>query len=263
MRHLVARELQDFFAHELGDDEPLGLVRDHVLRVVLRSLRQVLLDLLHEVREVHLLLRRDGHDPGKRIFRRVPRDNRQHILLLDEVQLVHDEDDRARRALQALEDVVLARPHLLRRIDDEQDGVHLFQRALRRLHHVLAELVARLVDARRVEEHDLRIRLRENAEDAVARRLRLVAHDGDFLPDERVDERGFPHIRPPDDRHKTRFMFTFCHIHHSLGIPNFSITNRCSFSISSRSASSMWSYPSRCSMPWTVRNATSRRTLWP
>ena len=52
--------------------------------------------------------------------------------LLDEVELVDDGMTIARR-LQALEDVVLARTHLLGRIDDEEDGVDFLQGALCRL----------------------------------------------------------------------------------------------------------------------------------
>ena len=90
---------------------------------------------------------------------------------------------------QALEDIILARPHFFRRIDDEENGIDFLERPLGSLHHVLAELMLRLVDARRVEEDNLRLGPRQNAEDAVARRLRLVTHDGDLLPNQAVDQR--------------------------------------------------------------------------
>ena len=69
---------------------------------------------------------------------------------------------------------------------------------LRRLCHVVTELVLRLVHPRRIEEDDLRILLRQDAEDAAARCLRLVTHNRDLLPDERVDQGGFADIRPSD-----------------------------------------------------------------
>ena len=109
------------------------------------------------------------------------------------------------------------------------------QSPLRRLCHIVAKLVLRLVYARRVEEDDLRVLLGQDTEDAAARRLRLVAHDGNLLPDERVDQRGFADIRPPDHGGEARFM---C-IHRV--IPSSSMTARCSSSISIRSSASMWS----------------------
>ena len=207
MRHLVARELQDLLADEFRDDQALRLVRDHVFRIVLRSFRQILLDFRQQRVEIRLRLGRDWHDADERVLVRIARDDWQHLLLLDEVELVDDEDDRLARRLQALEDVVLARAHLLGRIDDEEDGVDFLQSALCRLDHVLAELVLWLVDARRVEEDDLGIRLRQDAEDAVLRGLRLIAHDGDLLADQRVDERRLADVRAADDGDEARFVF--------------------------------------------------------
>ena len=189
MRHLVARELQDLLADELGDDEALRLVRDHVLRIVLRALRQVLLDLRQQGVEIRLRLGRDRHDTDERVLVSIARDDRQDLLLLDEVELVDDEDDGLARRLQALEDVVLARAHLLRRIDDEENGIDFLECALGCLDHVLAELVLRLVDARRVEEDNLGIGFRQDAEDAVlVKRYKETRRSHPLAQGERVDK---------------------------------------------------------------------------
>ena len=87
----------------------------------------------------------------------------------------------------------------------------LLERALGGLDHILAELVLRLVDARRIEKDNLRLWPRENAENPVARRLRLVAHDGDLLPDQAVDECRFADVRPTDDGDESRFMLFLFH----------------------------------------------------
>ena len=89
---------------------------------------------------------------------------------------------------------------------------------LRRLCHIVAKFVLRLVDARRIEEDDLRVLLGQDAEDTATRRLRLVAHDGDLLSNERVDQRGLADIRPPDHGGESGFM----HTHRA--IPSSSIT---------------------------------------
>ena len=163
------------------------------------------------------------------------REDRQHLLTRNAVHLVHGEQDGHTDVCELFQDVLLARPHLLRRIHDKDDDIDTVQRPIRRLCHIVAELVLRPMHTRRIEQDDLRILLRQNAEDTTARRLRLVAHNGDLLPDERVNQCGFADIRPPDHGDESGFM---C-IHRE--IPSSSITMRCSSSISRRSASSIWS----------------------
>ena len=56
------------------------------------------------------------------------------------------------------------------------------------------------LEAGRVDEDELRIRIRDDPQNPVARRLRLLRGDADFLPDERVHERRLAHARPAHDR---------------------------------------------------------------
>jgi len=72
---------------------------------------------------------------------------------------------------------------------------------LRNGHHVLAQFVERLVNPRCIEEENLRVGLGHNAEDGVARRLGLGGHDGQFLAQQTVEQRGFAHVGPPNHGH--------------------------------------------------------------
>ena len=62
------------------------------------------------------------------------------------------------------------------------------------------------MEARRVDEHELRVIVRDDAADAVARRLRLMGNNGDLFANEVVDERRFTDVRPPHDRDHGRFL---------------------------------------------------------
>ena len=91
-------------------------------------------------------------------------------------------------------------PSLLGDVDDEDDDVDVEDRLHRLVEHGPVEAVERPVEARRVDEDDLPVGAVEHAEDAAPRRLRLVGDDGDLRPDEGVDERRLPRVRPSRDR---------------------------------------------------------------
>ena len=235
MGHLVPRQFEYLFTHEFCDDQPLGLIGHHVLGVVLRPLGKFFLDLIDQPRKILLLARRDRDNRRKIIRLRIGGDHGQALLTWDAVDLVHGEEDGRVYLCKLCEDIAFACPHLLRHIHDEDDDIHAAQSSLRRLRHIAAKRILRLVDAGRIEEDDLCVLLRQNAEDAAARRLRLVAHDRDLLPDQRIDQRGLPDVWPSDDGDKSRFICAH------RAIPSTSITCLCSSSISSRSSSSIWS----------------------
>ncbi len=56
-----------------------------------------------------------------------------------------------------------------------------------------------IVNARRVDEDDLRGFAGENAQDAIARGLRLGRDDGNLLAQQRVQQRGLAHVRLADN----------------------------------------------------------------
>jgi hypothetical protein len=64
-------------------------------------------------------------------------------------------------------------------------------------HHPAIEQVAGLMDARRVDENDLRVVEVTIPFIAVARRLRLVGNGGDLLADKAFDQRRFSGVGPP------------------------------------------------------------------
>jgi hypothetical protein len=61
-----------------------------------------------------------------------------------------------------------------------------------------------LVDARRIDQNDLRVFAIEDALNAIAGGLRFRRDDGDFLADESIDERGFARVGAADDCDETR-----------------------------------------------------------
>ena len=99
----------------------------------------------------------------------------------------------------------------MRDVDDKQHGVARLQRVLHLLHHAPVELRLRLVHAGRIHQHHLRRgmarlalglllqRHLEHAVDACTRGLRLVGHDGELLPQQRIQQRGLARVGPADD----------------------------------------------------------------
>ena len=55
------------------------------------------------------------------------------------------------------------------------------------------------MQARRVDQDELRVGPVHHAENPVPRGLRLGRYDGDLAADQRVDQGGFAHVRAPDD----------------------------------------------------------------
>ena len=99
--------------------------------------------------------------------------------------------------------VAVARLH--RRVDDQRQHVDLAHRFERDVHHPHVQPVRRLVHARCVDEHHLPIRIVLHANDACARRLRLVGDDGELLADDAVEQRGLAGVRPAEERDETGF----------------------------------------------------------
>ena len=100
----------------------------------------------------------------------------------------------------------------LRGVGHEQQQVALFQRRAHGVHQALVERRIRLVNARRIDEHDLRFGRRDHALNGGAGGLRLVRHDRDLLPHQRVQQRRFAGVGPADDRDESRLKpYSCCH----------------------------------------------------
>ena len=101
------------------------------------------------------------------------------------------------------EAVALARR--LGHVDDQPEHVDLADRVDRGVDHAHVHAVQRAMDARRIEEHDLRVGIVLHAEDARPRRLRLVGDDGELGPDEPVEQRRLAGVGPADERDEAGF----------------------------------------------------------
>ena len=77
--------------------------------------------------------------------------------------------------------------------------------------HRPVEPPARLEDARRVDQQDLRLPIDRDAHQPRARGLRLGADDRDLLPDQRIDQRRLAGIRGADHGDETGARFRFAH----------------------------------------------------
>ena len=92
-------------------------------------------------------------------------------------------------------------------IDDQQHRIGIARAGPGGIDHGAVEPAARLEDARRIHEHDLRLAAHRDAAHRHARGLHLVADDGDLGADQRIDQRGFAGIRRADDGGKAARVF--------------------------------------------------------
>ncbi len=87
-----------------------------------------------------------------------------------------------------------------------EDDVGILERTLHEFHHRLLQAVVRLENARRIGIDDLEIVAVDDAQNPVARGLRLGGDDRKPFAHERVHERGFSHVGIADDVDETRFV---------------------------------------------------------
>ena len=81
----------------------------------------------------------------------------------------------------------------------QNDHIDRKDRIVNGRHHPPIQKMARLVNARRVDENDLAFGKRYDAFYSVTGGLRLIRDGGDLLADEPVQERGFARIRTADE----------------------------------------------------------------
>ena len=93
------------------------------------------------------------------------------------------------------------------RLDQQNHRVHIGNGLLDDIYHVVSELGARAVEARGVDEDELRIFAVHNGADAVSRRLWLIRYDRDFLADQGVCKRRLADVRPAGNGDHSGFCF--------------------------------------------------------
>ena len=140
---------------------------------------------------------------------------------MEQVDLVHHNDDGAFLFGQGLDKgreiafhkIGLAQVQIA--VDDEHDAVRHREALPRRLNHDLAELApclaAQGMHAGRIHKNDLGILLGQDADDAVARRLRLGRDDRHLLAHKGVGKGGFARIGRPHQRYPSTTVCC-CHI---------------------------------------------------
>ena len=207
MRDLLFEVPEELFADDLGHD----LLFRHIGRDPFREherpfLRKALAD-LHEAVQPVVPLGADGDDVHEVHKVLIGRDDRQQVFLFHRVDLIDDEDRGDVRLLDLFDELLLLRADVGDRLDEQNDGIDVGDRLVDDVHHIVAELRARAVEARGVDENELRIAAVDDGADAVAGGLRLMGYDGDLLADERVGKRGLADIRPPGDRDHRGFGF--------------------------------------------------------
>ena len=85
-------------------------------------------------------------------------------------------------------------------VHDQAHHVHVADGPGGRAVQALAQQRARLVDAGRVDEHDLRVGAVEHAPHLGPRRLGLVRHDADLAAEDGVEQRRLAHVGSPHER---------------------------------------------------------------
>ena len=184
VRHFVAQMLERLLANQLGTNQPLRLVGHHVVREILRAFRQVRGKLLRQVIQP---VAGFGADGDNRVIAKVSegRNQPQQLFRRQQVNLVDCQHLRHFLARHITDDGAVVFAHL-RRVHQHQHAIHAVHRVLDGLHHTFAQLRAGRVDAGGVEEHNLPVRARHHAHNAVARRLRAAGDNRNFLANHRV-----------------------------------------------------------------------------
>ncbi len=201
VRQLLPQPQRQLLAHDLGGLELVRAVGQLVFGEVRRRLGQVAGDRRGQLFDVAALQRRQRHDLGEGRTPAQLLDERQQPLLREHfVGLVEHQDDRPALLHQLVEHaLIFVGP--AQRLDDEHVHVGVLQRSQRRAVHVTVHRAAGArVQAGRVDEDHLRGGSRQDAEDAVPRRLRLRADDADLAAEQRVQQRRLADVRPADDR---------------------------------------------------------------
>ena len=82
---------------------------------------------------------------------------------------------------------------------------------LRRIHHIIAQLVLRLMNPGRIQEDNLSPLRGQHRPDPVACGLGLCGSDGYLLPDQLIHQSGFSHVWPAYQGDKACFILIIIH----------------------------------------------------
>ena len=200
--HLLAGVQQHLFPHQLGHQQLLRLVAHHLRRVEVGPGRQGRRQGLHECRTA-------GSREGAAAMQGPFLGHELAVGGLDvvgvgahPVALVQGHLHRGAGLAQDLHDPGIAPARRLAAVDQQQHLIHLTDGTPGALHQPLAQQVMGLVDARRVEQHQLGGGGGEDGPQAVAGGLGHRRCDRHLLAHQVVQQRGLAHVRPTDQGHE-------------------------------------------------------------
>ena len=140
----------------------------------------------------------------------IGRNNRQQRFFFHGIDLVDDQNRRNLCFLDFLNQLLLLRADVCNRLDEQNNGIDVSNRLIYNVHHIIAQLRARSMEARRVDKHQLRIAAVNNGADAVACGLGFMGDNGDLFADECICKRGLANVRAACDRDHRGFGFHIC-----------------------------------------------------
>src|SRR6266478_413170 len=97
-------------------------------------------------------------------------------------------------------------------IHHQQQHINPLQRRRHLPHHLSVQRRSSLMQSRRINKHNLPLRLRHNSLNPVPRRLRLRSNNRHLLHHQPVHQRGLPRVPPSNNGHKPRLksLFRLC-----------------------------------------------------
>ena len=126
-------------------------------------------------------------------------DDRQQLRRLHSIDFVDAEDAGNFFLLHPLNQRFFRAAHMGNRLHQQQRAVYIRKAGGDHLHHVVAQRGLRPVQARRIQQNELRIVPVDDAVNAVAGGLGLVGDNSYLLPHQGVGQAGLAHIRPAAD----------------------------------------------------------------
>src|ERR1700733_5343172 len=245
VRDLLKGALDHSLAHELRQQDGLGLVGGRLLAEHERSFRHACREMLEQRRYATARTRRDREqligdlECGGFLERRRRRPAREPVDLVQRDRHGNVSPCERRR------DVAVARSDALLPVEHQQGDVRVGQLLPHTCSHPRRELVARALHTRQVHQHELAITVRANPPNRPSCRLRAIGDDRHLVSDKGVDQLRLAYVRSPGQRNESTVR--------QAG-PCAS-NSRCTSSISPSSVS--WSIPIRWSTPCTIASATS------
>ncbi len=205
MIHDLDRLLADNFRRE----KALGLIGDLILGKVRLALRQPIHNFALQFVDACSLQSRNRNDRRelKGFLQRV--DERQQLRFRYPIDLVESENRLAFKTLRLLQQQRIGIRQRAARVHHQEQNVDAFERRCDFMHHLAAERGVGFVQSRRVDENNLALRRCHDSLNAIARRLRFVGDDRNFLPDDAIQKRRFARVRPADNRDESRAVIGF------------------------------------------------------